>query len=778
MYSAKVIEQKLILAQKQLDLLPKPQQFSLQYFRLKDSLAFTSQIESKWLWTDRDAKKGEYRGLTQAEKIFIKNEQIISANNFLYWARRYPKVLFWDGHSLVRFIPYNAQKIMVSIWGDLEELGYAIVIQQLKARQLGASTATELAMAHRTQFLSNRNALVASSDPEKTREMAEMMNRAWDSQPHFMQTESISYESGQRFRVFPKFNERGEDVSSSVSLQHGNKLSGIARGKTPSDAHLSEIPDFNNPEEHIEASLFNAMHENPGMFIVLESTAKGKTGDGKWWYDTWEEAKRGWPIGESDICPIFLPYFMGTEIYPTQTWLKKTLEKKGINLQQWKPNKRTIAHSLSCERYVRETPYLSKQLGKNWKLPKAQQFWWEFKYEQAKKRDTLNKFLEEMPANDIEAFQNSGRPIFSTEFILEINDLKKPLAKYCPPDCTESNCEHHAVFMLLGHDIKEENEPLDSEIDNSRSPIHIIADYSYGKYRHEYWLVPVYHDPLKWRNRIFIWEFPRFSPQYKGTIDYEQKYATGIDCAYGLDGDKTDNTVLDVIRKGSYSKPAEQVAQIGSPNLAAVELFPYAEAIGTFYSYRTDDTNNICRQVIEIQAGGSDLQLQLMNIGWPVPYGFHEWKHYDDARPRANVRKLGWETNYANRDLLITKSIKAIKDWYLRINSPRTIKELAELQKGDTEKIEGEEHDDFVFAPFLGWFSLHVEEIYEKGMGQLGQGYQMSFKPSPKDVEAKAITIEEKRQKELDEINDGRILINLTNPVPTYEESGIIFTKA
>jgi len=738
MYSPLIIKSKLDTAQSIIDKSSDP--FSLRYFSLHESQYLTNQIESKWTWEDKDKNLGRYSNLSHAEKLFIKNEKIISANNFLYWARRYAKVKHWSGHKLVSFIPYFAQKVMVNTWGDLEEKGWAIVIQILKARQLGLSTIVELAIAHRVQFLSNRNALVASSDPQKTRKMAEMMARAWDNQPRFLQQANQPYESGELFRYFP-------EMESSVSCQHGNKLSGIARGDTPSDAHISEIPDFNNPEEHIEASLFNAMHENPEMFIALESTAKGKQGDGKWWYDTWVAAKEGWPKGESDIRPVFLPYFMGTEIYPTKTWLKKTLFKKGIkSLDEWKPSKRTIAHSLACQRYVRDTDYLYKVLGKNWKLPKEQQFWWEFKYEQAKKRDTLHKFLEEAPANDLEAFQASGRPIFSAEFISQLNDYKHDLASYHGKP---------AVFKIIGHDIPEEFEPERFEVDDSRPPIKIVSDWAYGKYRHEYLLLPVHHDQSKWQNRLFVWEFP-----FKDG-DFNQKYCNGVDCG---DGIELDNTVMNVVKKGTYSKPAHQVAEFASPNLIATALYPWAEAVGTWYSHVNDDFFNQCRQAIEVQRGGNDLQYTFIKTGWS---NFHEWEgSYDNAK-RRTIHKLGWETNYWARGMLLAKNIKAIKDWYFRIHSPRFIAELAELQKGDgTDRIEGEEHDDFIFSGFISYFSLHVKELYQADLGEYARQHLM--KPSKQENEESSSTILDPRQRALDELNNRGLIMDTSLPTPDY----------
>src|SRR5690349_21440178 len=123
MYSPSIIQSKLITAQGILDKLPKNQSFSLHPYTLKQSQDFSWMIEQKWTWDDKEKGIGHYHNLSKAEQIFIQNEKIISANNFLYWARRYAKVKHWSGHKLVSFTPYFAQKVMVNIWGEMEERG-------------------------------------------------------------------------------------------------------------------------------------------------------------------------------------------------------------------------------------------------------------------------------------------------------------------------------------------------------------------------------------------------------------------------------------------------------------------------------------------------------------------------------------------------------------------------------------------------------------------------------------------------------------------------------
>ena len=70
------------------------------------------------------------------------------------------------------------------------------MMQQLKARQLGVTTLTELAVAHRVQFHPRVNAVVASADPKKSVKMATMIDFCWKSQPWWLLPKATKIEHG------------------------------------------------------------------------------------------------------------------------------------------------------------------------------------------------------------------------------------------------------------------------------------------------------------------------------------------------------------------------------------------------------------------------------------------------------------------------------------------------------------------------------------------------------------------------------------------------------
>lgn len=393
MYAPSIIQQKLSLIQSTIDKRPKSQQYSLKIYSISEVDFYNrhlySLVEGKyqpgnpksWKWI---------RPLKQDEINFIENERYICSNYFLYYATRYAFIqstLTSESEIISRFNPNLAQKIIVDIWGESEANFWAIMMFHIKARQLGVTTLKELAIAHRNQFLSNLNSLVASNDPDKTRKMAAKMKFCWDMQPCWMIGEYKITNSKEQWATFPEQNNV-------IVAQHGTAKSGMARSDTPNIFHISEMSDFLDPEEDIEASLLNAVHEHPTTFGTLETTSKASNRKAsKWVKDKWKFCIQNYHKGKSRIRPVFLPYFVGEDVWPTKTWCRQFLPK---NPEKYKFKPLTLEHIRNCQQYTQNTSYLRKHLGRNWKLSFQQAYWWEFTRDEAEQRDKLYKFYEEL----------------------------------------------------------------------------------------------------------------------------------------------------------------------------------------------------------------------------------------------------------------------------------------------------------------------------------------------------------------------------------------------
>jgi hypothetical protein len=209
MYSPIIIKTRLDAVQSNIDKRDKSKQFTLKEFSIEESRAYTKHLESRTFLNEKTKRK-EIKDLTQVDLNFIENERLICQNNFPYWSTRYAFIkskLVDETEALVLFQPNIPQRIILDIWAEAEEKFHAIMMLYLKARQLGISTLNELAIAHRVQFYSRINALIASSDPDKTKKMAGMMKLCWELQPFWLLPEYKISESKELWSIFETIHQ-------------------------------------------------------------------------------------------------------------------------------------------------------------------------------------------------------------------------------------------------------------------------------------------------------------------------------------------------------------------------------------------------------------------------------------------------------------------------------------------------------------------------------------------------------------------------------------------
>jgi hypothetical protein len=614
-------------------------------------------------------------GLLPEEARFITNEQLLCTIDFLYWAERYAYIVDAFGEK-VRFKPNIAQKIYLDICAEMEEREIAIMIQALKARQLGITTISELIIAHRATF-HPITAVVASSDPEKSQKMAKMMEFVWDNMPFYLlpprttwrrakDAKTVKYRAGEMIE-FPQ-------IDSAISIQWGNQATGICRGSTPKLGHLSEVAEFERPKELIDASLIRAMHENPRMFLCLESTAMGKD---NWWYETWQFNKENWP-GSARLYPLFLPWYVGTDLYPAPAYLRKNPVPEG-----WEPPEHIEKHAQKAEEFVQNYPLLRKYLGADWKMSIEQKWFYEVNRREFVQKGALTDWFKEMPANDDEAFQVSGTSILDAELIAEYRDsCDKPLGAFIvegPEVPTQLRLGHLSV------------QPIDKPLIPCTR---------------EYYLRPVSTEryPLiDFQNKVFIWEPP----------ESNEEYALGVDTGEGVGGD---STVIQVIRKGSPDRHAAQVAEFSSNKANAFEAWPIVWALANLYSMPVNGTVRHAKVVVECEKNGEVINMELRKRGWPGS-AFHI--RHRPSRRHINLSQeklLGWKTDSLTRPIMLDFLLTALKERWLDINSPKLIDELDQLwlneKRGSRIEHRPGHHDDRVFAIGIALYSLHWNTIY------------------------------------------------------------------
>jgi hypothetical protein len=592
----------------------------------------------------RDPAKDWRDTLTPDEVRFIRNERVLCRSDFSYWVSRYCFIKS-DEDRVVRMEPWVSQQIFLSVLAEMQENEIALMLAVLKARQLGISRVISLILLHSVQFFANINAFLASSTEDKTGLLFDMLDFVLERMPFWMRPD-------EKFRRENKFLELYN--GSALTLQHGQQSTGIARGTTPTKAHISELSEFDEYKvsDLIDSSLLRAMHDSPQTFLVLESTAKGMN---NWWHDKWNSAKAGWGEGRSRLRPLFLPWFVGG-LYPKNHWLRAHPVPADYELRMlpW-----AAAHARMAEQYVRQTEYLRARLGTDWQMPLEQIWYYECERDAAIRERRLNKFLQEMPANDDEAFQSTNISVFDNETLTFYRE-------------NAHQQEVVGVYGLVGAPevVNSRLQPPELLRDSRYASIPIRCDRTTG-YPLNFELVPMRFDGWSLESgvdKIFLWEMP---------VEGET-YGIGMDTADGIDKDRT---VLEGLRKGSINGPTKQVFEYASGKMNALDSWPFALALGTLYS--VPDATGFVQQprlAIECRGHGDMAQNIIRYMGWT---NFHPWndKQLDSRQPRLqNYNKIGVYTTSWFRDGMIEMLVKMLRDGDIEISSPFFVQEMASLQ--------------------------------------------------------------------------------------------------
>lgn len=615
------------------------------------------------------------RALNAEEKAWIVNEQLLTKHDFHYYLSRYAYIRTFDGR-FAHPTPNKAQQVKLRYYAWLQERRVAISTLALKARQLGSSTLAELIVGHRVPFYPLTYAVVGSSDPDKSALMFDMVELCWDSLPWWLMPRKTSFSTGE-------YHEFG-GIKSHVSIQHGTQKSGIARGTTPNVAHLSELVDFANPADLVDASLIRAMHESPDMFLELESTANGRN---DWFHNLWKLSVEEESEGVAKLHPFFLPWFVGSDIYPTETWLRARPIPG-----DWTPSGLTEAHASRARDYVRNNPFLRETLGDDWRLPKEQQWFYEVERRSHERKGQLSRFLSEMPATPDEAFQSHGNSVFPVEIISDYRNLvTSPIA----------------TFQVAGDLIPGKLQL--NQLDAAKPPIPFEYDHDTLTKPHRFRLDPVPfegYDRFDPMGKLLVWEFPQDHYEYYCIID------TG-------EGIGRDRTVIEMFRKGDPGDQDIQVAEWASDKASAYDVWPVVLALCTFFTVNNGLKVQAPLVVPELAAGGEAIVIELRKLGYARFYVKRNLAKRGGAATQSTV--IGWKTTSTSKPAVVSKFQQAIGQYELAINSPYVVDEMADFTpKGAIYPA----HDDRLVPCAIGTYVMHE---YDFGRSETaGHRYRQS----------------------------------------------------
>lgn len=558
----------------------------------------------------------------------------------------------------------------------------------LKGRQLGVTTKTALKFLHRMLFVPHTQAIMASVKQESSQLIERIINTAYENCPWWL--------------VPNKGPKRTFDNGSVLSIQSGMQATGLAQGWTPTAVHLSELADIPDPEKTIEEGLFRAAHSSKNLFMVLEGTGGGNTG---WLADTWRDAKKKWPKGESRLFPMFIPWPMCPEIYPQDGWLRKFPIPE--DFMSRRRSEALLRHVQRSEAYIRSTPYLARVAGANWTMPPQQQWYWQFNYEQACGNHTQRIWLAQMPADDFESLTGKSDPVFEPEVIAEVENhvyelqgdqmtRKKPIKAYA----------------IVGESIDDEFAPRDEEIDWDEEVIRVKWRSNRGT-RYEWEMIPL--RPVDEENekstmdKLLIYE-----PPIQG-----KDYSCGIDTAYGLGEEDEDRTVVSLWKNGHGAGYDEQAAELTSNRLNSAQVVPFAACIAAYYSTACKDWRGVKFAIEQIAGPGDTCQNQLKMMGFNY---HHRPRRYDSKKVKDDSsRKEGWYSTGWSVPILMTRIIEAVNGGWIRPHSKWLIEEMKTLERhvvgGGKTKMEHRagQHDDRVRAMAQAFFTVHdLDDLAER----------------------------------------------------------------
>lgn len=340
------------------------------------------------------------REFSQDEHAFILNEQLLSKIDYAYAAERYIYINY-EGQALKPMFPlWESQRLILAEIARVEYEHWranhpdGILGNILKGRQLGASTLCQSLLAHRVLTHGHVRTLIASDVPQNSGSeglfgMLELVVERWPwwlkpREKFHTKNHHIMFDNDSRVVV-----ESGKSMKGGLQ-DEGQEKGQIGRSKTYSAVHLSEISSWERPEQ-IESSLLPAVPRTPRTLMFRESTALGRN---NYWHLVWQVADAG---EDPRFFNIFIPWYAEASKY----WLPCP--------DGWQPSDETLHFA---RRATEKGPlYMHRSVH----LTKEQLYWYELNYKAAQRQELLYRFLSEYPSEPEEAFQNSGRSIFSIE---------------------------------------------------------------------------------------------------------------------------------------------------------------------------------------------------------------------------------------------------------------------------------------------------------------------------------------------------------------------------
>lgn len=353
------------------------------------------------------------------EKVVRKFIQVRCKHDFPFYAYAYNFIKNKEGGRMIHFKLSYPQRHLLSILEDMRLAGVPIRIILLKARQWGGSTLVQLYIAwiqlfHKESWYSD----IVAQDASTSRKIKAMYSKMLEKLPPWLidcpdnaQLTFTPYEGSQLDSIITY--GKGTNITKARDTvitigTYNNPNSG--RGGDISCIHYSEVglwedTDGKKPEDIIR-SISSSLLMAPLTVEVIESTANGM---GNFFYRAYQAAKQG----KSNRRAVFVPWFK-IEKYTRPVEDKATFA-------QWlldnKDNDNPPDGCLDSGKYYWHLWILGATFEAiNWYI--------------LKRKDYIDHqdMMAEFPSDDVEAFRNSGKNVFSAYHLDKLKETcREPL---------------------------------------------------------------------------------------------------------------------------------------------------------------------------------------------------------------------------------------------------------------------------------------------------------------------------------------------------------------
>lgn len=573
-----------------------------------------------------------------------------------FWARHCARILT----PAKELVPLVARPWQLELDEALEEQrrrGMPMRAIILKARKLGFSTWVTAKFMQRVTQMPNRHAIVVAQDVKTASELFRMAERIYSHLPteeqlglgFSIRPELVARNFAENGRKFMQFGERAtqlrqRSLDSIYEIDTANTPA-AGRGTTPSELHGSEVAHW--PDNGKLLGLLNAVPDDPGTIIVLESTANGRNH----FFRRWQRAVEGEEdpeVGGSYV-PIFAPWWRDPQC--------------AARFRDEEARERFVA-SIGDGVYGEEEPLLIERFGCT-----PEQLLWRRRTIREKCEDSIELFHQEYPASPEEAFIGSGNTVFSSILISRaIGAAEKA------PEPVEGWVQgvDYVTKRTRGGTVEVPTRALWVPGRDARR-------------------LPAADRPPAGAEMLRVWEHPVNELTEAGKPEGERRedgcYIVFVDVAgdpesSGRDGDRHCIQVIDHISKMQVATWAGRIDHVDLRRLVLLVALYYNEAwIG-----------------VEVTGGyGLPIAVPLQQ---EYRYRYMFRRREVDTRTERELSKVGWETNRRTKPLMEAAMLNAFKDGTHGIRDMATALEFNTYvvnERGEHGAVPGE-NDDRVMA--------------------------------------------------------------------------------